>query len=381
MATKPGWCYEFPWHRMGNWKYALYGLPLVGHLPQWITAPIGLAHLEGSDTQAFFDVIVLVTIVRYMVLFAIQAASRLDAISQRTRIQEQDFGFEQVDQEDDWDHVIMMNCFTFCALYCTLPVSLLPQRLSGAAEIGTVDGASEMPFFDWRGYALALAIQVGPVEVIYYWFHRALHTGYLWKSYHSHHHSAFVTEAISGNSHPLFENFCYMALFSTTLLVPWYLGWCSLSLFFVYTSMFDFTNAMGHCNFEFLPNIFNKAPLKYLMYTPSYHSIHHSRVHYNFCLFMPYMDYLCGTVHEVTDITCVLFFFLFFLGRPMPLHLQWSRSWWHVAPSFFFFCLPTIDPLHSQSHQLRACAFYVFSFLVCSCMLSPVCCVQKIQQL
>jgi sterol desaturase/sphingolipid hydroxylase (fatty acid hydroxylase superfamily) len=307
MATKPGPFYEFPWHRMGNYKYTLFAPLVIGHLPQWITAPIGMAHLEGSDTQAFFDLILLVTLNRYIALWLIQAASRSDTISGKTRIQEQDFGYEQVDQEDDWDNVIIMNCLTFCVMYLALPASWLPQRMAGAVELETAEGLglglSAFPVFDWRGYALAFLIQVGPVEFIYYWFHRALHSNYLWKSYHSHHHSAFVTEAISGNSHPLFENFCYMVLFSSTLLIPWTLGYLSLSLFFVYTTCFDLTNAMGHCNFEFFPAIFNKAPLKYLIYTPSFHSIHHSRVHYNFCLFMPYMDYLFGTVHEVTDAT------------------------------------------------------------------------------
>ena len=37
-------------------------------------------------------------------------------------------------------------------------------------------------------------------------------------------------------------------------------------------------------------------PLKYLIYTPSFHSLHHSRVHTNFCLFMPLYDWLYGTL-------------------------------------------------------------------------------------
>ena len=296
-ATKPGPLYEFPWHAIGNYKYALFAPLAVGHLPLWITAPVGMGHLQGSDTQAFFDMILLVTINRYLVLWIFQFVSRLDAISKRTRIQSQDFGFEQVDQEDDWDNVLIINCLTFCTMYWTLPQEWLPQRMAGA-EVGEA-----FAFFDWRGYALAALIHAGPVEFLYYWFHRALHTSYLWRSYHSHHHSSFVTEPISGNSHPLFENTCYMALFSLALLVPWHLGYASSSLFFAYTAWFDFMNALGHCNFEFLPAVFNTAPLKYFVYTPSFHSLHHSRVHTNYCLFMPYCDYIFNTVHALTDTT------------------------------------------------------------------------------
>jgi len=42
-------------------------------------------------------------------------------------------------------------------------------------------------------------------------------------------------------------------------------------------------------------------PLKYLLYTPSYHSLHHSRVHTNFCLFMPLYDYVYGTASPESD--------------------------------------------------------------------------------
>lgn len=41
--------------------------------------------------------------------------------------------------------------------------------------------------------------------------------------------------------------------------------------------------------------------MKYLIYTPSYHSLHHSRVHTNFCLFMPLYDYAYGTADVTSD--------------------------------------------------------------------------------
>ncbi len=36
-------------------------------------------------------------------------------------------------------------------------------------------------------------------------------------------------------------------------------------------------------------------PLKYLVYTPTFHALHHSQVKTNFCLFMPLYDYVYGT--------------------------------------------------------------------------------------
>ena len=70
-------------------------------------------------------------------------------------------------------------------------------------------------------------------------------------------------------------------------------------MFYAYLLGFDLLNNIGHCNFEFIPAWFMNLPLmKYLIYTPSYHSLHHSRVHCNFCLFMPLYDYVYGTVDK-----------------------------------------------------------------------------------
>ncbi|XP_071735972.1 very-long-chain aldehyde decarbonylase GL1-5-like [Rutidosis leptorrhynchoides] len=62
-------------------------------------------------------------------------------------------------------------------------------------------------------------------------------------------------------------------------------------------------NNMGHCNFELIPKrafeIF--PPLKYIMYTPSYHSLHHTQFRTNYSLFMPFYDYIYGTLDKSTD--------------------------------------------------------------------------------
>jgi hypothetical protein len=45
--------------------------------------------------------------------------------------------------------------------------------------------------------------------------------------------------------------------------------------------------------------LYTEVPLlKYLIYSPSYHSLHHSRVHTNFCLFMPIYDLMFGTLEK-----------------------------------------------------------------------------------
>ena len=104
-------------------------------------------------------------------------------------------------------------------------------------------------------------------------------------------------------------------------------------MFYAYLLGFDFLNAIGHCNFEFVPSSLylarrrarppaaaarratradasrpcprsppQRVPLlKYLIYTPTFHSLHHSQVKTNFCLFMPVYDYWYGTVDPKSE--------------------------------------------------------------------------------
>eukprot|EP01018_Ginkgo_biloba_P026532 Gb_11787 [translate_table: standard] len=146
-------------------------------------------------------------------------------------------------------------------------------------------------------------IHAGPSEFLYYWLHRALHHHFLYARYHSHHHSSFVTEPITAVVHPFAEHLMYAALFAIVPLGAIFTEYKSIGGIYFYVLWFDFMNFMGHCNFEFIPKwaFQNFPPLKYLMYTPSFHSLHHSQVHTNFSLFMPIYDYIYGTVDKSTD--------------------------------------------------------------------------------
>lgn len=173
-----------------------------------------------------------------------------------------------------------------------------------------VPGFHSFPAFDSDGLWKMLLLHMGPTEFIYYWFHRALHSHALFAKYHSHHHKSFVTEPVSGTCHPFLETVGYTANFAVPMLGTWlcgaaplaavHTGGCSLATFYLYTSVFDVLNMVGHCNWEFVPcALFDWVPgLKYLIYSPAYHSLHHSRVHTNFCLFMPIYDLMFGTLER-----------------------------------------------------------------------------------
>ncbi|KAG6423300.1 hypothetical protein SASPL_113692 [Salvia splendens] len=172
--------------------------------------------------------------------------------------------------------------------------------------------SSSLPVWRTDGVVITALLHAGPIEYLYYWLHRALHHHYLYSRYHSHHHSSIVTEPISFNGvcddhaaviHPFAEHIAYYMLFGIPLLGTLFIGVTSLASLFGYITYIDFMNNMGHCNFEFIPKwLFSVfPPLKYFMYTPSFHSLHHSQFRTNYSLFMPLYDYIHGTTDRSSD--------------------------------------------------------------------------------
>ncbi|MCD9640702.1 hypothetical protein HAX54_026176, partial [Datura stramonium] len=102
------------------------------------------------------------------------------------------------------------------------------------------------------------------------------------------------TEPITSVIHPFAEHIAYFLLFAIPTLTTVFTGTASLTSLFGYITYIDVMNNMGHCNFEFIPKwiFFIVPPLKYLMYTPSFHSLHHTQFRTNYSLFMPIYDYL-----------------------------------------------------------------------------------------
>ncbi|KAG9440238.1 hypothetical protein H6P81_020403 [Aristolochia fimbriata] len=133
--------------------------------------------------------------------------------------------------------------------------------------------------------------------------HRTLHHHYLYSLYHAHHHSSIATEPISSVVHPFAEILSYYILFSIPQLLMLFTGTASHLAFVAYLTYIDFMNNMGYCNFELVPNWVFKVfpPLKCFMYTPSFHSLHHTQFRTNYSLFMPLYDYMYGTVDRSSD--------------------------------------------------------------------------------
>lgn len=278
MATTPGLLTDWPWTPLGRFKYVV--------LAPWVAHSIYSNATKGESERDLTNLLILPFLLWRMLHDQIWISiSRHRTANGKNRIVDKTIEFEQVDRESNWDDQIILNGILFY---------IFNNLLSNA---------SRLPLWRTDGVILTSLLHSGPVEFLYYWLHRALHHHFLYSRYHSHHHSSIVTEPITSVIHPFGEHIAYFLLFAIPILATWYTGTASLASMFGYITYIDLMNNMGHCNFELIPkrlfSIF--PPLKYLMYTPSYHSLHHTQFRTNYSLFMPFYDYIYGTMDKSTD--------------------------------------------------------------------------------
>ncbi|XP_040377421.1 very-long-chain aldehyde decarbonylase GL1-6 [Oryza brachyantha] len=278
MASKPGPFTRWPWHDLGNYKYVLLAPWAARSTYKFVTA-----RSEERDLLSFMVLPVVLMRLLYSQLWI--TVSRHQTARSKHKIVHKSLDFEQVDRERNWDDQIILTALIFYAVNAT------------------VQQAQGVPWWSSRGLVMTAALHVGPVEFLYYWLHRALHHHWLYARYHSHHHASIVTEPITSVIHPFAEEAVYFVLFAIPILTTVATGTASVLTANGYLVYIDFMNYLGHCNFELVPKLLFDVfpPLKYLLYTPSFHSLHHTQFRTNYSLFMPMYDYIYGTMDKSSD--------------------------------------------------------------------------------
>ncbi|KAG6597240.1 Very-long-chain aldehyde decarbonylase CER1, partial [Cucurbita argyrosperma subsp. sororia] len=278
MASSPGILTDWPWTSLGSFKYVLLAPGFIYSIYQYVVK---------DETERDTSTLVIIPLLLWRMIHnqIWITLSRHRTAKGNARIVDKGLEFDQVDRERNWDDQILLNGLLF----------YLVANLTSKGR--------DLPLWRTDGAVITFLLHAGPVEFLYYWLHRALHHHYLYSRYHSHHHSSIVTEPITSVIHPFAEHLAYFLLFAVPMLTVLFNGTASLGVYALYLSYIDFMNNMGHCNFEFIPNrLFTLfPPLKYLMYTPSFHSLHHTQFRTNYSLFMPFYDYIYGTVDKSSD--------------------------------------------------------------------------------
>ncbi|XP_045793965.1 very-long-chain aldehyde decarbonylase CER1-like [Trifolium pratense] len=277
MASKPGILTNWPWKPLGSFKFMI--------LSPWIAHSIySFIWVERDPVYYLIFPFILVRMLHNQIWISI---SRYQTAKGKGKIVDKDLNFQQVDREINWDDQILFTALLYYIGYTIFPI------------------AANLPWWRIDGVILTTILHAGPVEFLYYWLHRALHHHYLYSRYHSHHHSSIVTEPITSVAHPFAEHLAYFTLFAIPMLTTLFIHKSSVAALYGYIFYIDFMNNMGHCNFEFFPKkLLSFFPLlKYLSYTPSSHSLHHTKFRSNYSLFMPIYDYIFGTVDKSTNTT------------------------------------------------------------------------------
>ncbi|KAF9617351.1 hypothetical protein IFM89_036223 [Coptis chinensis] len=265
---------SWPWENLGNLKYLLYG-PLIAEV---------LYSRIYVDTPKFdwCEHILILCALRGAVYTLWCSYNNMHFLTRKYRIVQQTVDFKQIDSEWNWDNFIILHALmAFMACY-TSPLF------------------ATLPLWNSKGYLFALLLHIAIVEPLYYWVHRHLHTDYFFTKYHSVHHSSLVQQPQTGGHATPLEHIIMGLIMGIPIVGTCLIGFGSLRMIYAYVLMFDFLRCLGHSYTEVVPSlIVTTLPfLKYLLYTPTYHNLHHREMNTNFCLFMPLFDALGDTVNK-----------------------------------------------------------------------------------
>ncbi|CAL9181265.1 unnamed protein product, partial [Musa hybrid cultivar] len=263
---------SWPWASLGIYKYVLCG-PLVA-----------MAAREWRDGRAggWWLHLLLLFVLRSLTYQLWYSFANMLFLTRTRRVIKDGVEFKQIDSEWDWDNFLIL------------------QALLGSVVLCRAPSFEDLPLLQLKGCVIALVLHVGVSEPLFYMAHRCFHRGYLFTHYHSIHHSSPVPQPITAGFGTLLENLVLSAAMAAPLLGPFATGHGSASLAYGYVLVFDFLRCMGYSNVEVLPSrLFEALPvLRYLLYSPTYLSLHHKEKNCNFCLFMPLFDFLGKTANN-----------------------------------------------------------------------------------
>ncbi|KAM7267728.1 hypothetical protein ACFE04_009894 [Oxalis oulophora] len=265
----------WPWENLGFFKYLLYG-PLVANV----------VHTWNHNKEHIKDNwclhILILSMVRGLVYVLWSSYCNMLFLTRTRRINQQGVDFKQIDKEWNWENFITL------------------QALIGGMVCYIFPYFENLPLWNINGVIAILLLHVLVSEPLYYWAHRQFHKEPFFSNYHSLHHSSPVLNPLTAGNSSLLEHLVLFIVIGIPIMGSTMMGYGSAIVVYGYILMFDFLRCLGHCNVEIIPHwLFEMLPfLKYVVYTPTYHSLHHTEMDTNFCLFMPLFDSLWGTLNK-----------------------------------------------------------------------------------
>ncbi|XP_073154632.1 very-long-chain aldehyde decarbonylase CER3-like isoform X4 [Henckelia pumila] len=264
--------FSWPWENLGNFKYLLYG-PLI--------AKVLYSFYNDEIKKGAWCLHILILFEHRALVHQLWSTfSNMLFLNRTRKIDQRGVDFKQIDAEWHWDNFLILQAILASLLYLSFP------------------SLASLPIWNPRGVLCCLILHIGISEPLFYWMHRLLHSPVLFQRYHWLHHSSKVTHPFTAGHTTFLEQLLLCIVVGIPTLGTVFLGYASITMMYGYLLLFDFFRCLGHCNVEIFPQrLFETIPvMKYLIYTPTYHSLHHKEMRSNFCLFMPLYDKLWNTI-------------------------------------------------------------------------------------
>jgi 4-alpha-methyl-delta7-sterol-4alpha-methyl oxidase len=148
-------------------------------------------------------------------------------------------------------------------------------------------GVHAGPLPPWYEVAWQLLVFIFVDDFLYYWMHRTLHRGWLFRRIHAVHHRVPTPWAIAAHyMHPVE----FVATGALMLLMPLLLGSHLLTVF-LWIAWRQWEAAEGHCGYSFP---WSPSKLMPLYDGVEYHDFHHSKTWGNYAGFLSYLDGIFG---------------------------------------------------------------------------------------
>lgn len=127
-------------------------------------------------------------------------------------------------------------------------------------------------------------------DTYFYWTHRLLHKKPLFKFIHKVHHDARSPTTFTAYRYTAIEAVFQFAFFYIFIFfIP-----ISIEVFTCFIIFSSTMNISGHSNIDILPKWWLKMKV---VSTPTFHSMHHEKVHANYGLYFTFWDKLMKTDH------------------------------------------------------------------------------------
>ena len=277
LSKKDAALFSWPWENLGNYKYLLYGpfLAKVIYSMYW---------KENIEDDIWCLHILILCALRGLVHQLWCTYSNMLCLVRTRRVSQEGIGFEQIDNEWHWDNFLILQAIVGSFVYLNFP------------------SLANLPLWDVRGFISCLILHIGISEPLYYWMHRLLHSPHLFPLYHWQHHESKITHPFTAGHATFLEHLLLCVIVGIPTLGTAFIGYGSISVMYSYILAFDFLRCLGHSNVEIFPHSFYQhVPLlRYIIYCPTYHSLHHQDMKTNFCLFMPLYDLLGNTLNTAS---------------------------------------------------------------------------------